>query len=756
MATTAMSGPRVLLRQLRETMAEPLASQDRLDKIVTLIATNMHTDVCSFYVLRDDGALELFATFGLKRESVHMTTLRLGEGLVGLIAAQAEPLALEDAPSHPAFAYRPETGEDPFFAFLGVPVLRAGQTLGVLVVQNRERRAYGEDETEALLTTATILAEMIATSEFDTLIKPGQEVDLRRPRTFHGQSFTEGIALGKVVLHDPRVVVTNFIAEDTAEESKRLEAALATMRVSIDDMLSHGDMGAGTEHRDILETYRMFANDRGWVDRLDEAIANGLTAEAAVERVQNDTRARMLRSTDPYIRDRLHDFDDLANRLLRVLTGDGTAPTQRELPENAILVARNMGPAELLEYDRSRLRAIVLEEGGSTAHVAIVARSLGVVAVGQAQNIVSIAENGDDIIVDGPAGIVHLRPTRDLEQTYVDKVRITARRRAHYLALKDKPSVTRDGVAITLLHNSGLVADLPMLQDTGAEGVGLFRTELQFMIASRLPKVQEQVALYREAIRLSEGKPIVFRLLDVGGDKVIPYLRAAAEENPAMGFRSLRLALDRPGLLRTQVRALLTAADGGPMKILVPMVTETWEFVETKRVIRLELERLIRSGAKPPSELKIGAMIEVPSLLFELDHVLPECDFVSIGSNDLIMFLNAADRANNRVSKTYDPIALPRLRALRHIVDMASRYGVPITMCGELAGRTVEALALLSIGMTRLSMSPPAIGPIKEMVMGMELKPIRAAVAAALGEGQHGVGIRELLVDLAMQQGLVI
>jgi phosphotransferase system enzyme I (PtsP) len=665
-------------------------------------------------------------------------------------------LSLDDAPRHPAFAYRPETGEDPFFAFLGVPVLRAGQTLGVLVVQNRERRAYGEDETEALLTTATILAEMIATSEFDTLIKPGQEVDLRRPRTFQGQSFTEGIALGKVVLHDPRVVVTNFIAEDTEQESHRLEAALATMRVSIDDMLSHGDMGAGTEHRDILETYRMFANDRGWVDRLEEAIANGLTAEAAVERVQNDTRARMLRSTDPYIRDRLHDFDDLANRLLRVLTGDGTAPTQRELPENAILVARNMGPAELLEYDRSRLRAIVLEEGGSTAHVAIVARSLGVVAVGQAQDIVSIAENGDDIIVDGPAGTVHLRPTRELEQTYVDKVRITARRRAHYLALKDKPSVTRDGIAITLLHNSGLVADLPMLQDTGAEGVGLFRTELQFMIASRLPKVQEQVALYREAIRLSEGKPIVFRLLDVGGDKVIPYLRNAAEENPAMGFRSLRLALDRPGLLRTQVRALLTAADGGPMKILVPMVTETWEFVETKRVIRLELERLIRSGAKPPSELKIGAMIEVPSLLFELDHVLPECDFVSIGSNDLIMFLNAADRANNRVSKTYDPIALPRLRALRHIVDMATRYGVPITMCGELAGRTIEALALLSIGMTRLSMSPPAIGPIKEMVMGMELKPIRAAVAAALGEGQHGVGIRELLVDLAMQQGLVI
>lgn len=746
----------MLLRQLRETMAESLASQDRLDKIVNLIAENMRADVCSFYVLRDDGALELFATHGLKRESVHKTTLRLGEGLVGLIAAQAELLNLENAPIHPGFAYRPETGEDPFRAFLGVPVLRAGQTLGVLVVQNREMRIYGEDETEALLTTATILAEMVATSDFDTLITPGQDIDLRRPRTFIGQSFTEGIALGKVVLHDPRVVVTNFIAEDTAEEARRLEAALATMRLSIDDMLSHGDMATGTEHREILETYQMFANDRGWVDRLEEAIDNGLTAEAAVERVQNDTRARMLRSTDPYIRDRLHDFDDLANRLLRVLTGNGVAPVRRDLPENAIVVARNMGPAELLEYDRTRLRAIVLEEGGATAHVAIVARSLGMVAVGRAENIVSVCENGDDIIVDGPAGTVHLRPTPELVQNYVDKVRLGAKRQAHYFELRDRPAITRDGVAITLLHNSGLVADLPMLEDTGAEGVGLFRTELQFMIASRLPKVQEQVGLYREAIALSRGRPIVFRLLDIGGDKVIPYLRSAPEENPAMGFRSLRLALDRPGLLRTQVRALLIAADGGPLKILVPMVTETREFVETKRVIRRELERMVRAGQTPPSKLEVGAMIEVPSLLFELDHVLPEADFVSIGSNDLIMFLNAADRANNRVSKAYDPIALPRLRALRHIVDMARRYGVPITMCGELAGRTIDALALMAIGMTRLSMSPPAIGPIREMVLGTELKPIQEAVATALGEGQSGVGIRELLIDLAAKQGLVV
>jgi phosphotransferase system enzyme I (PtsP) len=752
----SIGGPRVLLRQLRACMAEPLGSQERLDKIVSLIAENMRADVCSFYVLRDDGALELFATKGLAPESVHMTTLRLGEGLVGLIAAQAEPLSLDDAPNHPGFAYRPETGEDPYYAFLGVPVLRAGQTLGVLVVQNAERRHYGEDETEAMLTTATILAEMIATSDFDNLIKPGSDIDLRRPRMFTGVSLTEGVALGTVVLHDPRVVVTNFIAEDTEQEQRRLEHALEQMRVSIDAMLDHGDMQPSSDHREILETYRMFANDRGWVHRLSEAIENGLSAEAAVERVQNDTRARMMRQTDPYIRDRLHDLDDLANRLLRVLTGDGPAMGGKELPDNAILVARNMGPAELLEYDRTKLRGLVLEEGGATAHVAIVARSLGMVAVGQAQSIVSMCETGDDIIIDGPAGAVYLRPTPDIEQAYIDKVRVSARRRAHYAALRDKPSITKDGVEITLLHNSGLVADLPMLDETGAAGVGLFRTELQFMIASKLPRLHEQVELYSQAMAIAGERPVVFRLLDIGGDKVIPYMRSMAEENPAMGYRSIRLGLDRPGLLRTQVRALLLAADGRPLKILVPMVTETFEFRQVRLVVHREIDRLRRAGKPTPSRLELGAMVEVPSLLFELDQLLPEVDFVSIGSNDLVQFLTASDRGNPRVAKSYDPVGLPRLRAIRTVVDAARRHNIPVTMCGELAGKPVEALALMAIGMTRLSMGPASIGPIKELVLNLDLKPIRMSVAAALSDGAEGIVIRDLIKEWIDKQNLPV
>ncbi len=752
---TLMGGPLVLLKRLRETMAESLGAQERLNKIVDLIADSMQADVCSFYVLRDDGALELFATHGLKPESVHMTTLRLNEGLVGHIATDAEPLNLTDATTHPSFAYRPETGEDPFRAFLGVPVLRAGQTLGVLVVQNVSHRIYGEEETEALLTTATLLAEMLSTAEFDSLIKPGSDIDLRRPRLFSVVGFSEGIALGHVVLHDPRVVVSNFIADDIEEEKARLDRALETMRVSIDALFNRGDMQISSEHRDILESYRMFAHDRGWVRRMEEAIDNGLSAEAAIERVQNDTRARMMRQTDPYVRERLHDLDDLANRLLRALTGDGrTGPVP--LPENAIVVARNMGPADLLEYDRHRIRGLVLEEGAAIAHVAIVARSLGLVAVGQADSIVSMCETGDSIIVDASGGTVHLRPPADVEAAYVEKVRLSAKRQEQYAALKTREPVTLDGVRVALFHNSGLVADLHAVEETGAEGVGLFRTELQFMIASKLPRLTEQVELYSEAMDIVGDKPLVFRLLDIGGDKVIPYIRSAPEENPAMGWRSLRLALDRPGLLRTQIRALLLAANGRPLKILVPMVTEVREFRQVKTVVRKEAERLARADGVIPAKIEVGAMIEVPSLLFELDLLLPECDFASIGSNDLIQFLTATDRANPRVASKYDAIDRPRLRAIRHIVRACEDYNVSLTMCGELAGRPIDALALLSIGLTRLSMSASSIGPVKEMILRLNLEPIREAVAAVLDDVDDDRPIRDLITELAQRQDLPI
>ncbi len=748
--------PRILLKQLRQTLAEPLGSQERLDKIVDVIALNMGANVCSFYVLRDDSELELFATHGLKREAIHVTTLRLGEGLVGIIGADAKMRNLDDVTKHPSFAYRPETGEDRFNAFLGVPVLRAGQMLGVLVVQNSEKRIYTEDETEAMLTSATILAEMLSTSEFESLIKPGSDIDLRRSRTIEGVGFSQGIAIGQVVLHDPRVVVTNFVADDIDFELERLNRALRSMRMSIDDILNRSDMQISSTHRDILESYRMFAHDRGWEKRIQEAIKGGLTAEAGVERVQNDTRARMLRQSDVYIRERLHDLDDLANRLLRTLTDNSASLGLVELPQNAIIISRTMGPAELLEYDKSKLSAIVLEEGATTAHVAIVARSLGIVAVGQADSIASLCENGDNIIVDGNEGVVHLRPNADVEATYIEKLELTTQKLARYASLKDRPAITKDDHRIELLHNSGLVVDMQALEETGANGVGLFRTELQFMIASKLPPLKEQVELYSKAIEIAQEKEITFRLLDIGGDKVVPYMRSAAEENPAMGWRSLRLALDRPGLLRTQIRALLQAAKGRTLKILVPMVSETVEFKLVRAVIEKECLRQTRLGLELPSLIKIGAMIEVPSLLFELDILLPEVDFISIGSNDLVQFLTASDRANPRVANNYDPIALPRLRAFKHIVDAAKKHDIELTMCGELAGQPLEALALMAIGMNRLSMGPSSIGPIKELILALDLDPIAKQVLDILSNGATDITIRELLTNHIESQNLPI
>jgi phosphotransferase system enzyme I (PtsP) len=721
-----------------------------------LIAANMVAEVCSVYVLRVDGTLELYATEGLKREAVHQTVLRSDEGLVGLVASEANPINLSEAQNHPAFSYRAETGEEIYHSFLGVPVLRAGNTLGVLVVQNRARRTYSEEEEEALQTTAMVLAEMIASGELSALARPGAEPAARRPLHLTGTALNEGIALGHVVLHEPRVVITNFIADDVPKELKRLEAAVETLRSDLDVLLERGDMADGGEHRDVLEAYRMFAYDRGWLHRLSEAVMTGLTAEAAVERVQSDTRARMLRMTDPFLRERLHDLDDLANRLMRQLAGQDHAPTREQLPENAVLVARSMGPAALLDYDRRRLRGLVLEEGGPTSHVAIVARALGIAAVGEISNATGIADPGDPIIVDGSSGDVHVRPSPDMEAAYIERVRLRARRQLQYLALRDKPCVTKDGEPVTLMINAGLAVDLPHMEETGAAGIGLFRTELQFMVAASFPRTAEQFSLYRTVLDAAGERPVTFRTLDIGGDKVLPYMRDIEEENPALGWRAIRLGLDRPGLLRSQIRALLRAASGRDLKMMFPMIAAVEEFDEAKALVERELTHLRRHGHKLPERVEVGTMVEVPSLLYQLDELLERVDFLSVGSNDLMQFFYAADRGNARVAERFDPLSAPVLRALRDIASAARAHGKPVTLCGELASKPIGALALAAIGYRSLSLSPSAVGPIKAMMLDLDCGKVAALLQPLLDSPAGSVPIRERLKAFAADQGLQI
>jgi phosphotransferase system enzyme I (PtsP) len=742
------AGPRVLLKRLRELMAEPLDPQERLDRIVSQIASNMVAEVCSAYVLRSDGVLELYATEGLNKEAVHLSQLQMGQGLVGTIAASAQPLNLSDAQAHPAFRYLPETGEEIYHSVLGVPILRAGRTLGVLVVQNKASRNYREDEVEALETTAMVIAEMIATGDLKKITAPGLELDLTRAVTIQGNGYNEGIGLGHVVLHEHRIVVTNLLNEDSEKEIIRLAEALGSLRISIDDMLSRRDVAQEGEHREVLETYRMFAHDQGWVRRMEEAIHNGLTAEAAVEKVQSDTKARMMRMTDSYLRERMHDFDDLANRLLRQLTGY-SGRSMDELPSDSIVLARAMGAAELLDYPRANLRGLVLEDGAVTSHVVIVARAMGIPVVGQAVGLVALAENGDAIIIDGDDGQVHVRPMPDLQNAYEEKVRLRAKRQEQFRALRSVESLTRDGRHISLNMNAGLLVDLPQLAESGAQGIGLFRTELQFMIASTMPKLEEQEAFYRSVIKQAAGRPVTFRTLDIGGDKVVSYFRAQEEENPALGWRAIRLALDRPGLLRTQLRALLKASAGAELRMMIPMVTEVSEIRAVRDLLQKEVQYLSKFGHTLPRKLQFGAMLEVPALMWQLDELMAEVDFVSVGSNDLFQFSMAADRGNARVSERFDILGKPFLRMLRDIARAGERNRTLVTLCGEMAGKPLSAMALIGVGFRSVSMAATSIGPVKAMLLGLDAGQLEAEMNAALDDIRSHEPIRELLLKFA-------
>jgi phosphotransferase system enzyme I (PtsP) len=716
------TGARLLLKRLRNIMAQPGTPQARLDQIVRIIAADMVAEVCSTYVMRAGQVLELFATEGLKQEAVHNTRLRVGEGLVGDIASHARPLVLADAQHHPQFAYRPETGEEIYQSWMGVPVLRSGRVLGVLVVQNKTRRHYTEEEVETLETVAMVVAELIASGNVvsQAELAPEEGIAVVAMR-LDGTTLAPGISKGIAVLHQPDITITQLVAEDPLKEIERLDEAMGGMKLALDEMLATTDVAAGGEHREVLETYRMFAEDRGWANRIVEAIETGLTAEAAVQKVQNDTRARMREITDPYFRERLADLDDLANRLQRHLLGQGDVQQPRELPDETILVARNMGPAELLDYDRKKLKGVVLEEGTATAHVAIIARALDIPVLGRCSDLMVKVLPGDPLIVDGDNSQLYVRPPEDIQQTYAEAMRQRSERQEAFAATRHLPAVTLDGTEVTLMVNAGLLIDVPQIEAQGAAGIGLYRTEITFMVAQSFPDVARQRDVYKRAMDASNGKPVVFRTLDIGSDKVLSYWQREAEENPAMGWRAIRISLDRPALLRQQLRALILAAEGRPLSVMFPMVAEAWEFEEARSLLKLELDRAAQAGQQVPSEIKIGAMIEVPSLYFQLDTLLDRLDFVSVGSNDLKQFLYAADRGNPRLADRYDTLAPAMVKLLGMIAAACNAQGKSLSLCGEMAGDPIAAMALLCLGFRQLSMAPTSIGPVRAMIRSLDL-----------------------------------
>ncbi|QIQ86975.1 phosphoenolpyruvate--protein phosphotransferase [Erythrobacter sp.] len=734
---TAAASARQILTRLTEVMASRLHAQGKLDRVVEIIGECLTSEVCSIYLLRE-GMLELFATRGLNQSAVHVTRMAVGEGLTGTIAANVETLNLAEAKAHPDFLYRPETGEDKFHSFAGVPIVYRERAVGVLCVQHVDPRRYEDVEIEALQTTAMVLSELIANAELvDEEEARGLTEEQTAPANVSGLPMVKGLGAGQAVYHQPRVQITQVMAEDIEAERQRVYRAFDKMREQIDNLAGQAEFGVGGEHEEVLETYKMFAYDEGWSRRINEAIDSGLTAEAAIERVQQHTRMRMREIDDPLLADRMHDLEDLANRLIRIVAGQlGTAASQG-LRRDTILIARNLGPAELLEYDKRRLKGVILEEGSLTAHVVIVARAMGVPVLGRAQGVRGVIREGDEVLLDATAGNAIVRPLQQVSDAFHARFAKSKERQAAYASLRDVEPFTRCGTRIQVMMNAGLRDDMSNLAMTGADGVGLFRTEFQFLVSATLPQRERQTRLYRDVLDAAGDKPVIFRTVDIGGDKSVPYLAsdvARNDENPAMGWRALRLALEREGLMKAQARALLEAAGGRALYVMFPMVSEVWEFDAAKAVFE-EQHAFLRTKKKlGPERIHFGAMLEVPALAEVLDLLLPKLSFLSVGTNDLTQFLFAADRANPKLAQRYDWLSPSILRFLRRVIQSSVGSGVDVGVCGEMGGRRLEALALLGIGFRRLSITPAAVGPIKELVRKIDLDELSAALTAWLAD----------------------
>src|SRR5215218_753542 len=754
MPLSAAASAREILTGLHEIMAGRGSAQSKLDKVLDLIAETMESEVCSIYLLRDN-KLELFATHGLRKEAVHVTRLGMGEGLVGSIAAEGRILNLAEAAEHPAFAYRPETGEESFHSFAGVPIVRLESPIGVLAVQHAEPRGYEDVEIEALQTVAMVLSEMLAGAR---LVDGARRSRLRSagPLRLSGLKLVAGMGRGQAVFHQPQVIVEHTVAEDIEAERTRVYGAFRKMREQIDTMTREAEFGTAGEHEEILETYRMFAYDEGWSRRINEAIDSGLTAEAAIERVQQRTRARMLEIDDPLLQERMHDLEDLSGRLLRIVSGRMGTAAQTGLTRDTVLIARNLGPADLLEYDRRRLKGVLLEEGSLTSHMTIVARAIGVPVIGRLHDIRHSVDEGEAIRVDGDNGSIIIRPNRALLSGFKHRMALSQKRRAAFAAGRNLPAKTTDGVHVSVMVNAGLAEDAAALPMTGADGIGLFRTEFQFLISATLPGRDRQQRLYTKVLEAAGDRPVVFRTVDIGGDKALPYLQDLDDEaeNPAMGWRALRLSLDRSTLMRAQARALIEAAGGKVLRVMFPMISEPWEYEQARALFEEQVDWARKAHRKLPSKIEFGAMLEVPSLAEMLDQLLPRIDFLSIGTNDLTQFLFAADRSDPRLAQRYDWLSAAILRFLKRVLDAARAANVPVRICGEMAGRPLEAMALIGIGAEKFSITPAGVGPVKAMVRSLDAAAVRTRLDQLLAKPPRDM--RKALAEWARRHSVTI
>ena len=729
--TMPNNNSRILLKRLKKTLSELGEAQARLNKIVKIIADSMNSEVCSIYLINRYNILELYATEGLRSKAVHYSQLNVGQGLVGKIAATAEPIKTSQASKTKGFRYLPETGEEIYNSFLGVPIQRLGKILGVLVIQNLKKREFTEDDVYGLEIVAMVIAEMAELGIF-TSSDGSDELsqDKKNPLSINGLVGKEGIVIGNTVLLEPQIKIQNPIADNTKLEKQKLKKSISKLNNQLSEIISKKHFKKKGDFLEILETHKLLIEDRSWIKRMESSIDSGLSAIVAVEKEQTTTKSRIAKVKNFYFKERLNEFYEISNILLKILTNQKTYINLEGIKE-PILIARNISPLELVSL-RHQLKGIILEDGSVGSHTTIVSRALNIPLLIQTKDIINKISNGDKIILDADQGLVYLRPDKTISELYTNKLQLRNKAKKTFLALKNLEAKTLDNKKIFLMMNAGLMADLPSLDDSGADGVGLYRTELQFLISNKVPKRAEQAQIYCKVLDSAGTNPVFFRTLDIGSDKILPTITPEIEPNPTLGWRAIRLTLERSGVFKMQVQALIRGAKGRNLNIVIPLVTEINEFLKAKNIILDEINREKKRNRIVPNLIKIGAMLEVPSLVFAPNLFFKSVDFLMVGGNDLKQFFFAADRENEKVRKRYDMLSTSFLSFLKLIVKKSEKYKLPLSYCGEDAGRPIEALVLCSLGFKTLSMQPNCIAPVKSLLRNIKLSEIKQIVEFAL------------------------
>ncbi len=739
-------GKRLSLRGLGRIVAEANAAKDleeMLRVMVERIHQDMNVDVCSIYLTdARSGRHTLSATVGLRKEAVDQLVLGPKEGLIGWVASQMEPLNIGDCSHHPRFKYIPLVGEEDFNAFLGVPIIFQGALLGVLALQHRNSRPFTEQDVSFAFTLATQLASHIAFAQLTkTVVAPstgeseGQWLD--------GVAAAPGIGIGTaVVLYELTAMHTipDRIVTNTEAEKSAFVRALSAVEKEL-EVLSESHEGQPPQQRELLEAYSMILTSSELVDAVLESIEAGTWAPAALRTAVEELACKFDVMEDPYLCERGRDIRDLGRRvmdkLLEIEGGDVT------YPQDTILVGKDLGPIDLIKVPKDRLRGVISERGSAFSHLAIVARTLGIAAVTGLGDLPLMQLDRREIIADGYRGRLYVNPNVTVCREFRRLAREEQKLSDFLEGFRDKQAITPDGEYVAVLVNAGLPEDLPLALNAGAEGVGLYRTELLFMTQGRFPTEDQQVVLYRRVLEAFHPRPVTFRTLDIGGDKPLPYF-PIHETNPFLGWRGIRISLDHPEIFDTQLRALLRASEGfSNPKLLIPMISGVAELYQSLTHVDKVYEELRVEGRQLDKPV-IGAMIEVPSAVYQADLFARHVDFLSIGTNDLTQYLLAVDRDNERVAKLFDALHPAVLQAIFHVIQCGERHQLPVTICGEAAGDPAATLLLLGMGAKNLSVNAGDIPKIKWLITKFPRSRAQELLRLAL-DMESSEAIRELL-----------